>query len=87
MPMALAWKSLPDLACSARLSASQGSAFGEPQMGGHSAIGEDRRFLSRESPSVKRMSCFFPRQNGRCFNRLVGFQEGLPKIASVVRIL
>ena len=55
MPMAFAWKPVLDLASSARLSAPRG----EPLGGGHSAIGEDRRFLSRESPCVKRMSCFF----------------------------
>jgi hypothetical protein len=76
-----------DPAGPARMSASQGYHLGEPQAGGHSTIGEDRRFLSRESRSVKRMSCFFRRQNGRCFNRLVSLQDGLPEIASVRRIL
>jgi hypothetical protein len=83
MPMAFEWKMPLDLAGPARLSA----AWGEPQAGGHSTIGEDRRFLSRESRSVKRMSCFFRRQNGRCFNRLVSSQDRLPEIASVRRIL
>jgi hypothetical protein len=79
MPMAFEWKIPLDLAGPARLSASRG----EPQAGGHSTIGEDRRFLSWESGSVKQMSCFFRRQNGRCFNRLVSSRERLPKIASV----
>jgi len=39
--MAFAWKPVLDLASSARLSA----ARGEPLACGHSAIGEDRRFL------------------------------------------
>ena len=79
MPMAFQWKMPLDLAGPARLSASRGW----PQAGGHSTIGEDRRFLSRESRSVKRMSCFFPRENGRCFNPLVSSRESLPEIASV----
>jgi hypothetical protein len=57
MPMAFAWKPVLDLASSARLSAPGAN----PWACGHSAIGEDRRFLSRESPCVKRMSCFFRR--------------------------
>ena len=83
MPMAFEWNMPLDLAGPARLSASRGWT----QAGGHSTIGEDRRFLSRESPSVKRMSCFFRRQNGRSFNRLVSSREDLPEIASVPRIL
>jgi hypothetical protein len=60
---------------------------GELQAGGHSAIGEDRRFLSRESPSVKRMSCFFPREIGRRINHLVRMTEAAAEIASVGQIL
>ena len=83
MPMAFVWKPLLDLAGPARLSAPRG----EPQVGGHSTIGEDRRFLSCESRSVKRMSCFFRRENGRCFNRLVSMAAAAAEIASAIRIL
>jgi len=78
MPMAFAWKPVLDLASSARLSAPRG----EPLGGGHSAIGEDRRFLSCESPCVKRNPCFFGLQIARCFNRLVKPIRRLAKIAS-----
>jgi len=67
MPMAFVWKPSLDLAGPARLSAPRG----KPQASGHSTIGEDRRFLSCESRPVKQMSCFFRRENGRNFNRLV----------------
>jgi hypothetical protein len=77
--MAFAWKPVLDLASSARLSAPRG----KPQAGGHSTIGEDRRFLSCESPSVKQMSCFFRRQNSRSFNHLVRLTEAAAEIASV----
>jgi hypothetical protein len=87
MPMAFEWNMPLDLAGPARLSAPLRLALGRTPGGGHSTIGEDRRFLSRESRSVKRMSCFFRRQNGRCFNRLVSLQHKLPEIASVWRIL
>jgi len=43
--MAFEWNMPLDLAGPARLSASQGLAVGRPQAGGHSTIGEDRRFL------------------------------------------
>jgi hypothetical protein len=81
--MAFVWKPPLDLAGPARLSAPRS----EPRAGGHSTIGEDRRFLSCESRSVKRMSCFFRRENGRCFNRLVSMAEAAAEIASGPRIL
>lgn len=87
MPMAFGWKPLPDLAGPARLSAPPRLAFGRTRFIGHSAIGEDRRFLSRETRFVKQMSCFIRRRNGRSFNPLVSLQDGLPEIASAPGML